>query len=139
MEQYPESYEMDLRSSLGDPLKLGDLTHVRAGDVWIFNLYTQFRYGYPPMQVDYDAVRSSLLLMRKHLELRRLLSSSKIGMPKIGCGLAGGDWEIVSKIIEEVFPDITIHVYVFSDDSQEKSVAAGSRIKQHIADMKDSE
>ena len=137
--QYPESFEADLSTWSGDPNKLGNLSQVQVGDIWIFNLYTQFRYGYPPMQVDYEAVFTSLELMRQHLITKQCLTSSKIGMPKIGCGLAGGDWEIVSRIIEEVFPDVTIHVYVFSDDSQKKSVAAGSRIEQYITDIKDSE
>lgn len=26
---------------------------------------------------------------------------NQIAMPKIGCGLGGGDWSVVSKIIEE--------------------------------------
>lgn len=33
-----------------------------------------------------------------------IINSLNIGFPyKIGCGLAGGDWNIVSKIIEETF------------------------------------
>ena len=28
-----------------------------------------------------------------------------IGIPLIGCGLAGGDWEVVSKIIEKLETD----------------------------------
>lgn len=32
-------------------------------------------------------------------------------MPRIGCGLAGGDWSIVEKILNNVFDDRTIYVY----------------------------
>jgi O-acetyl-ADP-ribose deacetylase (regulator of RNase III) len=34
-----------------------------------------------------------------------------IGLPLIGCGLGGGDWEVVSKIINEVFTN-EVHIYV---------------------------
>jgi O-acetyl-ADP-ribose deacetylase (regulator of RNase III) len=35
----------------------------------------------------------------------------KIGFPKLGCGLAGGDWNFVSEIIKEVFYDQEVFVY----------------------------
>ena len=39
---------------------------------------------------------------------------SKILIPKyIGCGLAGGDWNIVSEIIEEVFIDKDVLIVDF--------------------------
>lgn len=34
-----------------------------------------------------------------------------IAMPKIGCGLGGGDWKIVSAIIESVFDDRDVYIY----------------------------
>jgi hypothetical protein len=34
-----------------------------------------------------------------------------INIPKIGCGLAGGSWDIVSDIIDDVFKDKEITVY----------------------------
>jgi O-acetyl-ADP-ribose deacetylase (regulator of RNase III) len=34
-----------------------------------------------------------------------------IHMPRIGCGLAGGDWTTVEKIINDSLPDIDVYVY----------------------------
>ena len=34
-----------------------------------------------------------------------------IAIPKIGCGLAGGDWEKVKVIIEDVFSEYDVVVY----------------------------
>lgn len=34
-------------------------------------------------------------------------------MPKIGCGLAGGDWNVVEKIIKNTFIKEEIEVYVY--------------------------
>ena len=36
-----------------------------------------------------------------------------IGLPLIGCGLAGGDWSIVRDIIADVFEDTFIDVTIF--------------------------
>ena len=34
----------------------------------------------------------------------------KIGMPKIGCGLAGGDWNLVTKMIQEEMADCKVTI-----------------------------
>jgi O-acetyl-ADP-ribose deacetylase (regulator of RNase III) len=78
----------------------------------VVNSYTQFRYGSNhadgyKMPVDYDAIR---LCMRK---INYLFSGKTIGLPKIGSGLAGGDWNIIRGIIIEELPlmDICIVNY----------------------------
>jgi len=35
-------------------------------------------------------------------------------MPRIGCGLAGGDWSIIEKIINKVLIDKKINVTVYN-------------------------
>ncbi|EGL17721.1 hypothetical protein HMPREF9413_4472 [Paenibacillus sp. HGF7] len=41
-------------------------------------------------------------------------SEQSIALPyNIGCGLAGGDWDIVEQIIEEVFIDYDVTLYKF--------------------------
>jgi hypothetical protein len=34
-------------------------------------------------------------------------------MPRIGCGLAGGEWSKVEEIINRVMPDVDVYVYDF--------------------------
>lgn len=36
-----------------------------------------------------------------------------IAIPKIGAGLAGGDWETIRPILEEVFNDYDLTIYEF--------------------------
>ena len=36
-----------------------------------------------------------------------------VHMPKIGCGLAGGDWNRVENIIKNTFINSNIEVYVY--------------------------
>lgn len=78
------------------------------GNLGVLNCYTQYNYGRDGKRyVDYDALR---LCMRK---LNHEFAGSKIGLPKIGCGLAGGDWAVVRGIIEEELKncDVTIVEY----------------------------
>lgn len=73
----------------------------------VINAYTQYDYGTDKINLDYDALR---LCLRK---INMLCDGLDIGLPKIGCGLAGGDWNIVSKIIEEELQDcksVTIYI-----------------------------
>jgi O-acetyl-ADP-ribose deacetylase (regulator of RNase III) len=45
--------------------------------------------------------------------LKKDFSGKRIGLPQIGAGLAGGDWNIISKIIEDELKgeDVTIVIY----------------------------
>lgn len=57
---------------------------------------------------DYDALRSALV------SLKRLAvdHDRTVALPwMIGCGLANGDWNVVYKIIEEVFEDYEVSLY----------------------------
>ena len=47
------------------------------------------------MKVDYDAIRAVFA------EVRDRFSGQRIGYPKIGAGLGGGDWERIATIIDE--------------------------------------
>jgi O-acetyl-ADP-ribose deacetylase (regulator of RNase III) len=51
------------------------------------------------MKADYDAIRSVFKKIKSNF------SGKRIGYPKIGAGLAGGDWDQISKIIDEELID----------------------------------
>jgi len=80
-------------------------------DIWVANMIGQHGIrkskGIPPIR--YDAVRECL---QKVAERAQTLEAS-VHMPRIGAGLAGGDWAIIEKIIEEelVQKDIPTFVY----------------------------
>jgi O-acetyl-ADP-ribose deacetylase (regulator of RNase III) len=91
--------------------KLGDVQLIGVGDGsgrTFANCGTQQRYGKPDEgpYVSYPAIRAVI---------RDLVTSSVAGngiaMPKIGAGLAGGNWDIISKIIEEESGNVEIRVY----------------------------
>jgi len=85
-----------------------------AENLWIANLIGQRDIradkGVPPVR--YEAIREGL--RKVAFQARRLEAS--VQMPRIGCGLAGGDWQVVSRIVEEelVNAGVPVTVYDFS-------------------------
>jgi O-acetyl-ADP-ribose deacetylase (regulator of RNase III) len=99
----------------GQSLALGQVQLVQVSEsVWVANLIGQRDIresnGAPPVR--YDAIRTGL--QKVALEARRLHAS--VHMPRIGCGLAGGDWQVVGKIVEEelVNTGVPVRVYDFT-------------------------
>lgn len=97
-DKYPQVYAADKKTEKGDRNKLGNysLSLIKSDKTFVVvNAYTQFDYSRTKICVDYDAVRSVFKKIRKDF------SGMRIGYPLIGAGLAGGDWSILEKIIEE--------------------------------------
>ena len=63
--------------------------------------------GLPPIR--YDAVRQCL----KEVALFAIDHKASVHMPRIGCGLAGGKWELMEQIIKEelITKEIAVTVY----------------------------
>lgn len=98
-EEFPEAYAADLVTKKGDRNKLGNFSFAcvkrRDLEITIVNGYTQFHFYGADILVDYDAVR------RLFGKIKRKFSGKRIGYPKLGAGLAGGDWRIIAAIIDE--------------------------------------
>ena len=78
-----------------------------SGSKRIYNCYTQFNFGYDGKRyVNYSAIIHCFEnLLKEKLD-------GPIAIPKIGCGLAGGDWNIVEQLINDtVGDDLEIWVY----------------------------
>ncbi|MAG26391.1 hypothetical protein CMI47_12645 [Candidatus Pacearchaeota archaeon] len=97
---------------MGDRNKLGTFTKATQNNKTIYNLYTQYKYGRTKVYVEYDKLEQALEAMKNDLIIQDLYEYVKIGLPRIGCGLARGDWNIVKPIIEKVFNDKEVFVYV---------------------------
>ncbi|MDB4311956.1 macro domain-containing protein [bacterium] len=113
---FPAMHEVDQRTTKGDEKKLGNLTGAVVSENLVgFNLYSQYGYwgrNKGEMDLDYDALESALIKLRDRLQeaLHKgwLTVDPIIGLPKIGAGLAGGDWEKIEKIIHK---QLTQHGY----------------------------
>ena len=96
---FPEAYEADLKTNKGSKEKLGTISYATVlrneHEITVVNGYTQYDYKGPGVLADYEAIRS---VMRR---VKDRFSGKKIGYPKIGAGLAGGDWGVISEIIDQ--------------------------------------
>lgn len=74
----------------------------------ILNCYTQYDYrrGKVKVHANYVAIEECF----KEVS-RRYDAAWEIRLPKIGCGLAGGNWEIVSGLLENTLGHKNIKVY----------------------------
>jgi len=61
--------------------------------------------GREKKQTDYNALSSALKAVNQNFP------TGTIGMPKVGCGLGGGDWTIVEKIIDTEFKNREVTIY----------------------------
>ena len=96
-----EKYPLAFRAYKESGHQLGSLSYFVEGELCVVNAVTQEFYGRDGQQyTDYDAVRDCFRRLR-------MLSEQRVGVPKIvnfpliGCGLGGGDWNVVEAIIEE--------------------------------------
>lgn len=93
-----------------DDCELGYVQFIKVEDnITIANMIAQHDTGFSPKgkpPIRYGAVRVCLAKVNDVA----YHTNSTIHMPRIGCGLAGGDWNKIEKII---FDTITVPVFVY--------------------------
>lgn len=99
--KFPENgkkFEKDCRKGTN----LGDISWYQNGNLIIANCITQngIRNKNNPIPFSYKAFKQS---MKKLANYALEKDIKKIIMPKIGSGLAGGNWEKIYEIIEDIF------------------------------------
>ncbi|KAL7575121.1 hypothetical protein ACA910_000488 [Epithemia clementina (nom. ined.)] len=118
-EEFPQAFEADCTTVPGERAKLGSMTAVKVPivvvprgqetttsrktkevcekrELVIVNAYTQFHWRRKKGEclLDYDALRSVFGAIKKQY------AGLRIAYPKIGAGLAGGDWKLIAEIID---------------------------------------
>ena len=108
--KFPQAYEADLKTVRGDNSKLGTFSlAVLPSNFHIYNMYGQFGFGMG-RQTSYDAFADGLNLIEAHASKNGL---KKIGLPKyMGSRLGGGSWPIVHAIIESIFKESLLELYI---------------------------
>ena len=109
------SYHNYCSRHLGDTSGLlGNIWCVKLNDTrWVINIFSQDKFGYDGTRfTSYDAFAKCLTAMRD-----RLSKGSTIGFPKnIGCGLGGGNWKVISALIEEILgEEYDVYIYELED------------------------
>lgn len=111
--KFPETYTADCKTAKGDKNKLGRFTYVTTDtsadtNLTIYNAYTQYNYG-----VDTGPHFNMEAFVRAMISIRNgLFENVRIGIPKIGAGLAGGNWDEISQALEEIFVGFDLTVVV---------------------------
>ena len=94
-QKFPEAYQADLKTEKGDKLKLGKITWSETetlnGKLIIINGYTQYDWRGSGIKADYKAIREVFKKVKEQF------SGLRIGYPAIVAGLAGGEWNVISK------------------------------------------
>lgn len=106
---FPQAYLVNCQTPEGDRTKLGNYSSVKVDDILIINGYTQFDIGKTDPKILYPSIDQLFEKLSKDLD-----KGSRIGIPKIGCGISGGRWDVVSEIIMDHMGgfDITCVEYV---------------------------
>ncbi|WP_087025356.1 macro domain-containing protein [Thaumasiovibrio subtropicus] len=96
---FPEAYEADLATEKGSREKLGSYSSANVSQLdasfTIVNAYTQFHWRGKGVKADYEAIQSVFV------QIKNDFPGKRIGYPLIGAGLAGGDWDVISSIINK--------------------------------------
>lgn len=87
--------------------------------LWVANLIGQhgIRSERNPHPVDYDAIRLGLAgvagfaAARPRLDYAGMYNAKPVHMPRIGCGLAGGEWGRIEPLVAEMLGGLDVTVY----------------------------
>lgn len=111
-------FPLEARTYKGDFNKLGNIQSRKLKvltlegekkELWVVNCYTQYYNSTinpdkTAINLDYEALT---MCLRK---INHAFRGKKIGLPKIGAGLAGGDWDRIKSIIITELKDCDITI-----------------------------
>lgn len=121
---FPTAFEADQSTQKGATYKLGTFSVGKEeSGLLVYNLYTQLGFWGRKKgrrDLDYNALYNSLFAMAQDIRERFSVEDIvykrvKVGIPKLGAGLAGGDWRVISRMVETIFEaefglDVTLYV-----------------------------
>ena len=118
---YPEAYEADKKTPYGLKSKVGKFSFHRYLEFMIINAYTQ--YGYNINENGMDSTESKTF---REEAIKKVFEELKINFggqnkvfafPLIGAGLADGNWENISRIIENALPNEQLVCVIYEKDN----------------------
>jgi O-acetyl-ADP-ribose deacetylase (regulator of RNase III) len=117
-ELYPQAYNVYIQEFQQRGLHLGHITFAKCenDEKWIINAQTQDGCGNDKRYVNYEAVYKCFEKVRNFacvLQERGIVVP--IVFPKIGAGLAGGNWMIIETMIKEICKGHELELYVMTE------------------------
>lgn len=105
----------DRRSLLGKTDSYS--VNYRGYDYTIVSIFGQERYGRGGCFTDYEALRKAFQTIRGMASPLPARVATRVRIPyRMGCGLAGGNWDIVKSIIQEELLDHDVIVEIWKKD-----------------------
>jgi O-acetyl-ADP-ribose deacetylase (regulator of RNase III) len=93
---------------------------IPKGRLYVANMVAQngIRSANNPKPINYEALEICLGQVAGFAQAMRI---PNIQMPKIGCGLAGGDWNIIQPLLEKElvfkpYPALGLNIYIYDYD-----------------------
>lgn len=135
--------DLSMTVKIGQPMKLGNVQYVRVDTreegtrivhTYVANMVGQTGImahgGTPPIR--YDALRECL----EHVAFfAQCLDGTTVHMPRIGCGLAGGKWSEVERIVQETLGEVPTYVYDFPLQTHVPSPGATDGVQERDQDL----
>jgi O-acetyl-ADP-ribose deacetylase (regulator of RNase III) len=113
-EQPEAEYRVWYQSGMKAGFELGAVQFVQVEPyIWVANMIGQrgIKKGSSGPPIRYEAVSSCL----RQVAVKARELTATVHMPRIGCGLAGGNWSKIEPLIEEFLckPGVAVTVYDF--------------------------
>lgn len=107
-QRFKDAFHAYLRHESINGLRLGEVSTCEVvKGLWIVNAITQESFGRDGRRyVSYDAVADAFAAIRRNFR------GQPIHFPKIGAGLGGGNWDIISAIIDAELPGVEKTLWV---------------------------
>lgn len=117
-----DKFAFEGKHTKGDINKLGTINYKKFTEIGsvdfgekpliVVNAYTQYNYGRNHLDgdekpLDYQALA---LCLKK---MNHVFKGKHIGLPQIGCDLAGGNWDTVKMIIKSKLKDCQVTVVIY--------------------------
>jgi O-acetyl-ADP-ribose deacetylase (regulator of RNase III) len=116
---YPKAFLVYRETFEREGLGLGRTIWVECGRHVVINAITQASYGYDGnLYLSYDALEEAFRQVNSAFQDKTAICPTLVGdlgtaiaLPRIGAGLAGGDWERIAAIIEATCTHVQPVVY----------------------------
>jgi len=106
--RYPKMFREYRKACLKNEIKPGDIWVWKHNAEWVINFATKDHWRFPSK---YSYIDLGLKKLREYLSE---LNNVSIGIPPLGCGNGGLDWEIVSKKIENQLNNLDCNIVLFN-------------------------
>jgi O-acetyl-ADP-ribose deacetylase (regulator of RNase III) len=104
---FPEAFAADKDDYRAPSEKIGSYSYYSYENLIVINLYTQYDYGTDFRRFEYGSLKRSVECVSRDF----VLQNRKIGLPRIGSGLGGGNPVIIESMLESELGEYDVTIY----------------------------